>query len=510
MTRDGDLKSIWQENFQEVTDRSAPERSEHYDVIIVGAGITGCSTALELAKAGRRCLLVEAHDIGFGTTGGTTAHLNTMLDHSYPEIVSNIGKDGAKLLANGLHAALQLVANNVKEHSIACGHAWKEGYLFSQDRQQREELEDIFRSAEELGVEVKWADHLPIRRQFNKAMILGSQAQIHPTRYILGLVRKFLELGGSYLPNCRVQKVDDKEPLLVTTSLGEFRCERLIYATHIPPGINLLHFRCAPYRSYVLAATLTDGMYPDALIYDMEDPYHYYRTQQIDGQDYLIAGGEDHKTGHEEDHLARFEALKAHVQAHFAVGSFTHQWSSQYFETTDGLPYIGTLPGHDERVMVATGLSGNGITLGSLAAIAFREKIENGSSPYIDLFDPKRISPIAGFSDFVKENADVIGHMISKPFLADRIKETEEIHAGEGRLVKYEGDQLAIYRDKAGELHVIDPVCTHAKCTVKWNNAELSWDCPCHGSRFSYDGSTLTGPATRDLSKLDTSCKEQQ
>ncbi len=507
MERDGSLKSLWQEE-----DRSSNNAQSgtitHYDVIIAGAGITGCTTALELARAGRKCLLMEAHDIGFGTTGGTTAHLNTILDHTFPEIISNFGKEAAQLVARGLRSALQLVAENVRQYGIDCGHAWKEGYLCSSDRKQTDELEDIYRASSEVGVDVEWSDRAPIDRKFEKVMQIKAQAQMHPTRYIRALVQEFQKLGGQFVPNCRVHTVDDKDPLLVKTSLGEFRCDRFIYATHIPPGINLLHFRCAPYRSYVMAAELSDDRYPDGLVYDMEDPYHYYRTQQIDGRNYLIAGGKDHKTGHEDDHLSKFTELRQHLDKYFNIRQVTHQWSSQYFETTDGLPYIGTLPGHDERVMVATGFSGNGITLGTLSAIAFREKIEKGKSAYIDLFDPKRISPIAGFTDFVKENADVIGHMFSKPFLAEKVKEIEEIGPGEGKLVKYEGDQLAVHRDRNGGLHVVDPICTHAKCTVKWNNAELSWDCPCHGSRFGIDGTALTAPATRDLEQVRPHKKE--
>ncbi|MDQ3100092.1 MAG: FAD-dependent oxidoreductase, partial [Bacteroidota bacterium] len=474
-----------------------------YDVIIVGAGITGCSTALELVRAGLKCLIIEAHDLAFGTSGGTTAHLNTILDHTYKEISSNFGEQSSALVAKGLTSAVELVGHNVNSLSIDCGHSPRNGFIFSRNTKESEELEEIYIATRKAGVNVEWSDRLPIKQPFHKAMLIPGQAQMHPVQYLKGLLNEFTSLGGAFLPNCRVQDVDSKDPLWISTSRGEWRSQRLIYATHIPPGINLLHFRCAPYRSYVMTAQLQDNAYPDGLVYDMEDPYHYYRTQEINGEKWLIAGGEDHKTGHQENTVERLQALTAHVRNNFNVTQIGHQWSSQYFETTDGLPYIGTLPGHDKRVMVATGFSGNGMTLGSLSAIAFRDYIVTGKSEYIDLFDPKRISPVAGFSDFVKENADVVGHMLSKPFLAERIKGIDEIAPGEGRLVKYEGDQLGIYRDLEGSLHSVHTICTHAKCTVKWNNAEKSWDCPCHGSRFSVDGYTLTGPATRDLSKMD-------
>lgn len=499
MKRDGDLKSIWQIDNGDIQTTPPSQLNTVFDVIVVGAGITGCTTALELARAGLKCVLLEAQDIGFGTTGGTTAHLNTILDHTYAEITSAHGIEASRLVSKGTQAALDLVAENVNRLAIDCGHSWQNGYIFSRNSSESATLDKLFHETRNAGVKIDWSDRLPTRQPFHKAMRIDRQAQFHPLRYVHGIIKEFIAQGGAFMKDCRVHDVDDKDPLLVTTSLGELRAHKLIFSTHIPPGINLLHFRCAPYRSYVVAAELTDETYFDGLVYDMEDPYHYYRSQVIDGRQWLIAGGEDHKTGHEKDTLQPIEKLMAHVQDQFNVTQFGYQWSSQYFETTDGLPYIGTLPGHDERVMVATGFSGNGITLGTLAAIAFREKIENGSSAYIDLFDPKRLSPIAGFSDFVKENADVVGHMLTKPFMADRVKELDEIDPGEGRLVKYDGEQYGIYRDQEGSLHAVNTICTHAKCTVKWNAAEVSWDCPCHGSRFSVDGVMLTGPATHDL-----------
>ncbi len=469
----------------------------------MGAGITGCTTALELARAGVECTLIEAQTIGFGTTGGTTAHLNTLLDHTYPEIESNFGKDGSRTLAAALKKTLEHVAENVSTLAIDCGHEWKDGLLFSQDSKETEELQKIFEATQRAGIQVEWAGDLPIATQYEKVMRIPRQGQFHPLRYINALAAEFIRLGGTLMENCRVQKIDTGDTVVAHTSRGEIRAKRLIWATHIPPGINLLHFRCAPYRSYAVAVELASSEYPDALIYDMKDPYHYYRSQVIDGRKWLIVGGEDHKTGHKENTDECFDRVIAHARQIFSIASIGPKWSSQYFENTDGLPYIGTLPGNADNVMVATGFGGNGITLGTLAAMVLSDRIVKGGSDLDELFSPGRLSPIAGFSDFVKENADVIGHMISKPFLADKIEGLGEMKNNEGRLVKYDGDQLALYKDETGKVHALDPTCPHAKCTVKWNNAERSWDCPCHGSRFSVDGELLTGPSTHDLKRVD-------
>ena len=260
-----------------------------------------------------------------------------------------------------------------------------------------------------------------------------------------------------------------------------------------------------------MAVSLKDNNYPDGLAYDMYDPYHYYRTQVVDGNKYLIAGGEDHKTAHIQNTDACFNHLESHIRTHFEVDQIAFRWSSQYFEPADGLAYIGHLPGNPENVYVATGFGGNGITYSHIAAIALTNLITSGESEFIKLFNPGRVKPVAGFSNFVKENVDVVKEFFKIRFSPADLTIFADIAPGEARLIKYEGESIALYKDIKGKLHAIDPVCPHAKCMVDWNSAEKSWDCPCHGSRFSYDGELLTGPARRGLDPIEISelVKEQ-
>ncbi len=285
--------------------------------------------------------------------------------------------------------------------------------------------------------------------------------------------------------------------------MGNIRAKFLIYATHVPPGVNLLHFRNAPYRSYAMAVKLKDGNYPDGLAYDMYNPYHYYRTQEVDGEKYLVAGGEDHKTAHEENTEACFTRLESYLMKYFAVEKVSFKWSSQYFEPTDGLPYIGHLPGNPKNVFVATGFGGNGITYSHVAAKVLTDLIVAGKSEYEKLYDPNRIKPVAGFTNFVKEAADVVGKFIGDRFNKEKIKELADIARGEAKLVKYEGHSIALYKDENGNVHAVNPACTHINCMVGWNTAEKTWDCPCHGSRFDADGVMLTAPARKDLERID-------
>jgi len=376
--------------------------------------------------------------------------------------------------------------------------------VYAQTQDQEEWLDKIFRSSVNAGSEVEYVDAIPVPLPFRKAIRYRRQAQFHPTRYVAALAAAFERAGGRIVQHCRVLDFEQQaEMLRVNSSAGLLEARNLVWATHIPPGINLLHFRCAPYRSYAIAVKLSDDAYPDALAYDMFDPYHYYRTQEVDGQRYLIVGGEDHKTGHEVNTEKCFASLEAYTRNHFAVAEVTHRWSSQYFEPADGLAYIGHLPGNPHNVYVATGYSGNGMTYSHIAALTLTDLIVRGVSGYAKLLAPGRVKPVAGFMDFVKENADVVAMFVGKRLKAGNLQEFSELAPGEGRLVKIDGHNVALYKDQNGKLFALNPVCTHAKCVVDWNNAEQSWDCPCHGARYSITGEVLTGPARARLEQID-------
>jgi Rieske Fe-S protein len=244
----------------------------------------------------------------------------------------------------------------------------------------------------------------------------------------------------------------------------------------------------------------TDGQYPHALAYDMDEPYHYYRAQYINDVPYLIAGGADHKTAHQQNTQSCFRELEAHVRRYFNVAEVTHNWSSQYFEPDDGIPYIGHLPGHAGNVYVATGFGGNGMTYSHIAARVLTNIILQTPDPLISLFSPTRIKAVAGFVHFVDHNADVVKQFVTKWFSSDaEVTEFSDLAPGEARVIKYDGNVIALSKDDQGNLHVVDPTCTHMGCSVVWNNAERTWECPCHGARYSPDGKVLTGPANKDL-----------
>ncbi|CAG5067597.1 Cytochrome b6-f complex iron-sulfur subunit [Dyadobacter sp. CECT 9623] len=508
--RDGFQESLWQKSADTPGEYGEFDPSTLYDTLIVGAGITGLTTALLLQEGGKKCVIVDAHSPGFGTTGGTSAHINTFADTTYDEVEKDFGKEAAVQFAESIARSVAMIDRLVQKYNIECDFEWKNGYVYSETDQETEELNTLFESALSAGVSAKIAEHAPAPVPYKKAVVFDRQAQFHPLKYISALQKHFVEKGGVVINNTLIEGVDSEDGHHVAKSADkQIKAKTVVYATHIPPGgVNVLHFRNAPYRSYVIAATLADGAYPDALIYDMQEPYHYFRTHTTDGQQYLVVGGHDHKTAHGDPEQS-FADLIEYTKQCYQVEEVVARWSAQYYVPSDGLPYIGQLPGASSGIYTATGFNGNGMILGTVSAMVISDLILHGQSVDEDLYSPGRIKPIAGFTEFVKENADVAARFIGDRFGIEEIKSISEIPADSGQIVEFDDQKLAIYKDQNGRVSALNPVCTHTHCIVNWNNAEKSWDCPCHGARFDTDGVVLTGPARENLEKVNINMQNQ-
>lgn len=501
--RDGYLKSPWQINTRN-NGQTTADFSGVIDCLIVGGGITGLTAALLLQKAGNKVVIAEAHTIGFGTTGGTSAHINTFADTTYQEAENDFGEEGARLFAEAIAEGMSLIKNNITTYQIHCDFEEKTGYLYAESKDEVKQLEEIYNGAVKVGVPVDYTDSVPTKVHFQKALQWPGQAQFHPVKYLQGLQAEFLKAGGIILENKLIKGIETVDHIHVA---DELRAKAVIYATHMPPDINLFNFECAPYRSYVIAAKLKSGSYPDALIYDSQEPYHYVRSHTIDGEQLLLVGGLDHKTGHDDPEKA-FAELEKYMRKYYSISSIKYRWSSQYYVPVDGLPYIGQMPLASKGIYCSTGYNGNGMMLGSIASKILSDLVRKRPNKYENLFSPSRIKILDSFSEFVKENADVAYHFVADRFKIHHTDSLKRLQPGTGKVVEVDGKKIAAYKDENGIIHALSPVCTHAACIVAWNPEEKSWDCPCHGARYAIDGGVLTGPATKALAVINAGSEE--
>ena len=476
------------------------------DVIVVGAGITGLTAAVLLAREGHHVAILEARRIGSGVTSKTTAHITSILDTRYHTIHSDFGEEGARQAASSLQSAIDQIGALVREYNIDCDFRRVPGFLYTEKQDDVEMLRQEYEVMHELGLPASLVTQLDLPFSVRLGIRVDDQAQFHPLRYLYALAQIATNLGCSIFENSKVTKIEDNENgVRIETENSSVSASAVFMATHIPPGLNVVDTQVAPYRSYVVACKTAD-QYPLGLFWDTEEPYHYTRVYEQDGERWLIIGGKDHKTGQNENTDASFLELEDYARQHFAVTSVMNRWSAQVYEPVDGLAYIGKSPGA-HHYYEATGYSGNGMTYANIAARLVTDLILGRENPYVGLYSPSRIKPVASAADYVRENVNV-----ATRFVADRLKNDAdtlaEIQPGEGRVVRLNNQQVAVYRDDAGIVHTLSPVCPHMKCIVGWNKAEHTWDCPCHGGRFTATGDWIEGPP---LHNLDTStlAKEQ-
>lgn len=504
--RDGSLQSPWQ-HAEGPMQPGGVLTDQVYDCLIVGAGITGLTAGLILQQAGKRIVIADLQTVGFGTTGGTSAHINNFADTNYTEAQSAFGEEGAKLFAEAIQEGASLIKTNIDRFDIDCDYEEKTGYIYAETEQEVTQLDDIYQGMLKIGVPVNYKDQAPTPVPFKKAIEIAGQAQFHPIKYLLSLKDAFLKAGGMLLENTLIDKLESADDIhKVQIGDKHLSARKVIYATHIPPGINVFSFRCAPYRSYVLAVKLKDNKYPDAVIYDCQEPYHYVRTHVINGEPLLLVGGNDHKTGHGDPEKA-FADLEEYTRKFYNVSSVKYHWSSQYYAPADGFPYVGQIPFMADGILTATGFNGNGMMLGSISAKILADQVMGIETPYHKIFSTSRVKPIDGFTEFVKENADVAYHFVADRFGIPETDSLKRLTPGAGKVLELNGEKLAVYCDQQGNVKALSPVCTHAGCIVNFNAAERTWDCPCHGGRYNTDGSVITGPPTKALQQIEINLK---
>jgi glycine/D-amino acid oxidase-like deaminating enzyme/nitrite reductase/ring-hydroxylating ferredoxin subunit len=471
------------------------------DVCIVGAGIAGLTTAYLLARAGRQVVVLDRERPGSGETGRTTAHLTCVLDERYAALERLHGEPSVRLAAASHAAAIDLIEEIVAREGIACGFERVDGYLFESASSGGSALEQELLAARRAGVFAELLPRAPISAfDTGPALRFPRQGQLHPLRYLAGLARGILQQGGAIYSDAQVRDVSGGPPASVTTERGHaVRCSGVVVAMNTPGNDRLvMHTKQAPYRSYVIAGRVPPGAVPRALYWDSDDPYHYVRLHGAPGasEELLIVGGEDHKTGQADDE-ERFARLLEWTLARFpSFEGVRHRWSGQLQEPADRLGFIGRKPGVERNVYVVTGTSGNGMTYGTLAGMLLGDLIAGRSNAWTELYDPARLT-LRAAGGLLRQNLNVAAQYARH--VTPEAASAAEIPRGGGAILRRGRHKLAVYRDPNGNLHELQAVCPHLGCIVRWNGVESSWDCPCHGSRFTADGRVLNGPALTAL-----------
>jgi len=508
----GENKSFWIASTATIAFSTLQQNIET-DILIVGGGIAGLTTAYCLLKAGRKIILVEDGYIGSGETGRTTAHITCALDDRYFELEKIFGKEKAMLAANSHMEAIQWIANTIKQENIDCNFKRVPGYLFLSGSDKKETLEKEYAATKNAGLLTEMVPQVPgLESEEGKWCIkFPEQGQFHIMKYLKGLADAIIGMGGKIYTKTKAEDITKQG---AKANGFEIKAQHIVVATNTPVNDWVaMHTKQWAYRTYVIAAKIPKGKLPYALWWDTGNqksnwicaPYHYVRLEEYDSNfDLLISGGEDHKVGQADDeHIPeeeRYIKLIEWTKMRFpAMESIEYKWSGQVMEPIDSMAFIGKNPGND-NIYIITGDSGNGMTHGTLGGIILTDIITEKENLWQDLYSPSRIT-LKTAGDYLHEAGSMVAQYVDWITASD-VKEAHDLLPGQGAIISSGLKKIAAYRDAQNNLHTCTAVCPHLEGILHWNAEEKSFDCPLHGSRFTTEGKVINGPATSDLKKL--------
>lgn len=499
-------KSYWLEH--DVPRFPSMIEDEKTEVAVVGGGIVGILTAYLLAKAGKQVVLVEGNQVLNGVTGHTTAKISAQHGLIYDELIQTFGEETARLYYEANHEGLALIQEIARQYRIDCGLETKESVVFASSEKSIKKIEKEARAYERLGIDGVLSygnlDDLPFPA--DAALTMRNQAQFHPVKFLSPLITEIVKLGGLVYENTRAVRLSKDGSIVHMENGAQLTCQQVVVATHYPfNDFNGLYFsKLSIDRSYVLAAKVTSSV-PQAMYLSVDYPSRSLRSvTDSDSSNWLLIGGDNHPTGKSKaSNQTHFEHLETFSRKWFGLEKAPYHWSAQDMTTLDKVPYIGQMSASSENIYVATGFNKWGMAIGALAGQLITDLILENPNRYKDLFNPLRSKvKVVDLKAFAKKNTSV-----AKDFVATSIQrhdlKPDELRKDEGGLVSINGKKLGGYRDLDGELYLVKSTCTHMGCGLRWNDAERSWDCACHGSRFSYEGEVLNGPAVKPLDKID-------
>lgn len=470
-----------------------------YDVVVVGGGLSGLTTALLLKREGLQVAVVEADRIGYGVSGNNTAKVTALQATAYSTIARTHGAKAAAGYAEASLAGVELVASLAAEEGIDCDLERRPAYTYAHTEDEQGAVRAEADAAERAGLGVVRDIPPDLPYPVAASVRLDDQVRLHPLRYAQGLAAAVQGGGCQVFERSRVRQVDEGDPCVVRTDRGVVRGAKVVVATHYPILDRGLYFaRLEPTRSYCLALRLRDGAPPAALAISAGK-----KAWSISSAgEFLIVGGEGHPVGERADSSEHFRVLESFAREHWDVAEVTHRWSAQDPVPFDRLPMVGSYRPGSHRLYVATGYAKWGLSTASFAALLLTDLIAGRRSPWADLVSPHRLSP-RGLPRLARMNAKVGADLVADHLVPTKTVAPEELAPGQACVRRDGVGKTGVYRDEEGRLHAVSLRCTHLGCLVRFNEAEHSWDCPCHGSRFDVDGAVLEGPATRPLGRRE-------
>ena len=471
------------------------------EVAIIGSGIAGLSTAYELSGRGKSVAVIDRGAIAGGMTSRTSAHLAPLCDDLVSEMTKIKGQEETKLFCDSQAAAVDRIEDIQRREGIDCDFRRLDGYLFQGRDMPASIIDEELEAVRSVGAPVHRLVGVPLNNCENRHVLkYHQQATFHPQKYLAGVAEVCRHNGVKFFRDTTVEEVNEDGGIVsIKTSRGTVRAQHAVVATNSSISDRFaIHTKTAPYRTYVMAFEIKRGALLDALYWDTEEPYHYVRIQPGPGStDYVLVGGEDHKSGRPDDANERFKRLETWARELIpGLGKETHRWSGQVLDTIDYAGFIGRDPG-GKNIFVSMGDSGQGLTHGVAGAMLNAALILGEQHPWQNLYNPTRV-PLKAAKNYLRENATTLTNL-AEYIAPGELRSLDQLRRGQGAIIRHGLEKIAAFRDEDGRLHLNSAKCTHIGCHLHWNDFETCWDCPCHGSMFDVDGNPINAPAVGRL-----------
>ena len=476
------MKSVWSESYK-FRKREALNKDIKTDVLVIGAGIAGILTAYMLKQKGRDVVLIDAAEIASGNTKNTTAKITSQHDLIYSKLITEFGEEKARQYAKANELAIKKYKEIIEDKRIECDFEEKPAYVYSLN--EVDVLKEEVEAAKNLGIDAEFVQEVNLPFKIKGAVKFNNQAQFNPLKFLKGISNELV-----IYENTRALEIKEN---LVVTSGGNITANNIVVATHYPimnaPGYYFMKMHQE--RSYVLALENTseiDGMY-----IDLNKEGYSFRTYN----NLLLLGGISHRTGENEEG-GSYDELRKVVKKLYPKAKEKYYWSAQDCMTIDGIPYIGRYSNETPNIYVATGFNKWGMTSSMVSAMIISDMILEKENDFSEIFSPRRFDLSLSINNIANDLIET-----AKNFIAQKVyipsSEIEHIKNGHGGIIEYNGEKVGVYKNKEGKEFFVSTKCTHLGCQLSWNADELTWDCPCHGSRFDYKGRLIGSPATKDL-----------
>jgi glycine/D-amino acid oxidase-like deaminating enzyme/nitrite reductase/ring-hydroxylating ferredoxin subunit len=494
----GEVGPVWLAS-NDSTDYPALEDDDVADTVVVGGGVAGITTAAALASAGDDVVLLEADRIVRGVTGHTTAKLTSQHGLIYEHVRSTFGEREARLYGEANEAAIDHLEARIDELPNDCEFERTPAYTYVRDDDRAATVRREAETAADLGLPARFTGSTPLVGDVAGAIRFDDQARFDPRAYLLAEAERVVEQGGRIYETARATDLRTGTGIEVETERGLVTADRAVVATHFPFHDHGLYFaRMRPKKGYVLSVRLEEPA-PEGLYYRASDPYFSVRPHPAGESSHALVGGQNHRTGHGGDGVERYRALEREAREHLDVAAVERRWSTQDFVSVDRVPFVGQLAPQTEDVYVATGFGGWGLSNGVAAGLLLSDLVHGVENEWSEVYSPTRLALGASTRDLLEQGWHT-AHNVASERLAPQFGEDEpNLSPGEGTVVHDGSGATGHYRDEDGEHHAVSVICPHMGCVLDWNDADRTWACPCHGSRFERDGSVIDGPANADL-----------